>query len=31
MKENGRQIKRKVEVKRELKTAGDYFFTLDQI
>ena len=31
MKENGRQIKRKVEVKRELKTAGDYFLTLDQI
>ena len=31
MKENGRQIKRKVEVKQELKTAEDYFLTLDQI
>ena len=31
MTENGREIKRQVEVTRELKTLGGYFLTLDQI
>ena len=31
MTENGREIKRQVEVSRELKTLGGYFLTLDQI